>query len=385
MGFCTSASFASVYLLSLSYTNTELGIVLATGNLLGAFLGPWASSLVDRSERISAAELLPPILILQVVMIALLLLFPVKGLVTSLAYVLFIAFSVSVNSLNLKLYTDAVHMGADIDYAFTRGMGSLAYVLLSVSLGGLVKIFSARVIPLAALFVSILQFSAFLSIRRKLPSGGCVPVKTVSHPASSIGAFLHHNRHFTVLLLGTALLFLAHNTASNFMINVVRNVGGDAGTLGLVSGFTATVEIPVMMLYHKLFGKRNPSVLLAIAFAAFVVKTFAIAMSGSIASLFSALVLQAPSFALYTSAIVPYVSETVPFEDSAKAQSLAYSMTTLGSVMASLISGYLYDHIGVSRTLWVACAFCIVGASVAFLGLGQKRRLAASHAVSGIS
>ena len=79
--------------------------------------------------------------------------------------------------------------------------------------------------------------------------------------------------------------------------------------------------------------------------------------------------MQAPSFALYASAIVPYVSENVAREDSAKAQSLAYTMTTCGGVLASLIGGRLYDMLPVPAVIWIACGISVIGTVACFVGL----------------
>ena len=38
MGYCVCISFAAVYLQGLGYTNAQLGVVMAVGNLLGAVL-----------------------------------------------------------------------------------------------------------------------------------------------------------------------------------------------------------------------------------------------------------------------------------------------------------------------------------------------------------
>lgn len=73
-------------------------------------------------------------------------------------------------------------------------------------------------------------------------------------------------------------------------------------------------------------------------------------------------------YALYMSAVVAYVKETIDFKDSAKAQSLAFTTTTLGGMLASLIGGSLYDHFSVTATLWVAFAAGADGAAVMFLG-----------------
>ena len=371
MNFCTAVSFASVYLLGLSYSNSQLGLILALGNLLGAVLGPELSAVVDRSEKISASLLIPPVLFLQAAFLLLLIFHPAKGFLTSVAYTLYIAFTLTVNSLNLKLYSDAVYHGLSINYGFARGIGSAAYVLLSIFLGILIERISIRLVPISGLLMCALQFAAFCLIRQKLPVSA--PSADVSHRASSIFDFFRSNRRFSILLLGIALLFSSHNIIVTFLINITNNVGGDTGTMGLINGFMAAVEIPVMLFYQSLFGRFRPGRLMGVAFVFFILKAAAIAMAGSIPTLMTAFLLQAPSFALYTAAIVPYVNEVIPYEDSAKAQSLAYTMTSIGSVLASMIGGFLYDRTTVTNTLWISFSICFVAAVIAILGVEKDQ------------
>ena len=371
MSFCAAVSFASVYLLGLSYSNSELGLILALGNLLGALIGPELSAVVDRSEKITASTLIPPVLFFQAGFLILLNFYPVKGAVTSFAYTLYIAFTLAANSLNLKLYSDAVYHGLTINYGFARGIGSAAYVLLSTFLGILIERISIRLVPVSGLVLCAVQFAAFFRIRRELPA--VTFSAEVSRKASSLFGFLQNNRRFSVLLLGIALLFSSHNIIVTFLINITNNVGGDTGTMGLVNAFMAAVEIPVMMLYVTLFGKYKPGSLMRVAFVFFILKAAAVALAGSIPALIGAFLLQAPSFALYTAAIVPYVNDAIPYEDSAKAQSLAYTMTTVGSVVASLVGGLLYDRTTVTKTLWIAFGICFVGAVIAFLGVEKDQ------------
>ncbi len=91
-------------------------------------------------------------------------------------------------------------------------------------------------------------------------------------------------------------------------------------------------------------------------------------------TLFAAFVLQAPSYALYTSAVVPYVERTIAYEDSAKAQSLAFTMTTVGSVMASVIAGRLYDVMPPASVLWISAAVCAVGTATAVIGVKSEKK-----------
>ena len=372
MTWCTSVSFAAVYLQGLGYSNSALGLVTAAGSLLGALLGPALSDRIDRDARVSAVHLTPPVLAAQAAVLLVLLSFPRKGPVTSLGFVLYMMFATSVNSLNLKLYSDAVHRGARLDYGFARGMGSLFFVLVSLLLGVAVERSSVRAVIVTALLLCALQAAAFLVFSRRLPDAPGMQAAEAAQ-GSPLPAFARKNRRFCVLLLGTMLLFFAHNLVCNFLINITRNVGGDTETMGFLNGFMAAVEIPVMLFFSVLFGRRSSAALLRVAFVFFSLKAVAIALAPSVPLLGAAFLLQAPSFALYASAIVPYVGRAVSYEDSAKAQSLAFTMTTLGGVLANIVGGRLLDSVSVNATLWISCGICVVGTVIALCGVDNKR------------
>ena len=157
MGYCVCISFAAVYLQGLGYTNAQLGVVMAVGNLLGAVLGPELSARIDRSETLTAWRLVWPWLALQAAALLALALHPVKGAVTSAAFALFIAFSISLNSLNLKLFVDCVHSGQAVNYGVARGVGSGCFVLMSTALGAIVKTAGVRVLPWAGRLMVLAQ------------------------------------------------------------------------------------------------------------------------------------------------------------------------------------------------------------------------------------
>ena len=104
-----------------------------------------------------------------------------------------------------------------------------------------------------------------------------------------------------------------------------------------------------------------------------MVKSLAYALAPNIPLFFAARVMQAPSYALYTVLIVSYADRQVARKDSAKAQSLAFSMTTIGSVLASLIGGQMFDSVGVKPTMLTAVAICAVGTVIALLGTRQRQ------------
>lgn len=144
--------------------------------------------------------------------------------------------------------------------------------------------------------------------------------------------------------------------------------------MGYLAAFTAIVEIPVMMFSNRLPKKWSRVQYIRLAFVFFVLKTLAYALAPNIPLLFASRILQAPSYALYTVLIVSYADEVVARKDSAKAQSLAFSMTTIGSVLASLIGGSMFKSAGVKPTMLTATAFAAVGAVIAISATFLKKK-----------
>lgn len=380
MVFCLSSSFAAVYLGALGYSNTKLGSMLALGSVLGFLLGTGLSSFVDTSPRFNAADVLWPVLTLQAAFFLLLLFFPARGVVTTLCYPLLLAFTLAVNTLNLKLCADFEHYESPVNYGIARSMGSAAYMVLSMLLGVWVTRFGVRVIPIAGLAVTALQgvSNALLSrsvlrLRRKLLSGHAAPAPQ----GRSLGVFLRENPRFCLLLAGMALLFFSHNTTSTFLINFVEHAGGSTETLGYLTAFLTALEVPTMLLFSRIFRRRSCAAVLRFSFIFFALKTAAIAAAPNIPLLFAAESLQVLSYALYAPAIVAYVTLIVPYDDAAKGQSLAFSMTTIGGVLASLISGRLLDVLSAPATAWIAAAVCAVGAAIACRGLEKPKNISA--------
>lgn len=417
MSLCVFSSFCAVYLQSLGYTNSQLGIVMACGTLFGSLLGPGLSSLIDQSheDRITASSMMPLVLAAEATAIFVLILFPGKTIVTSLAYVLFIGLSTSVNSLNLKLYTDGVYCGYDIDYGIARSMGSIGYVLTSFLVGLLCEQISPRIVPAAGLVICAFQYASFRNYSKYLTddapafktdqsaaasgassiassasseaSGASSVASSTSSEASGasaaatgpedealpMGRFLLANKSFCMILAGTVLVFFAHNALCNFFINVVRDVGGNTGDMGMLNGLMALFETPVIFLYSRITSRWKTSSVLRFGFIMFTVKAAALAAAASVGQLAAALVLQAPSFGLYTGAIVVYVNQTIAHKDSGKAQSLAFTMTMLSNVFASTIAGHLYDIMPAGKVLWIACAVSAAGSLLACLGVKNTR------------
>ncbi len=365
MSFCIAVSFAAVHLKALGFSNTELGLVMAVGNIFGAICGPILASLAETRPRLSTAGLIRPLLLLRIPILVGLLLCTERSLVCAMVYAAYIAMTMAVNSLNLKYCVDASQRGLPLDYGEARAAGSLAFVLISALLGVLVRQLSYRVLIWAGLVILLLQLLA-----NRMTSSVVLSAPVREDAAQSgkesqpLAVFLHAEPRFALFLLGAVLLFFSHNTVTNFLINLVRNVGGDEATMGAINAVMAMVEIPVMLFYSRFSKGRSVSALLRLSVAMFLAKGIAFALAPNTAALYAVNLLQAPSFALFTCAVVSYVEAVIDRQNAAKAQSLAFSVTTLGAVFASLIGGWMYDHYSVKTTLLISVAICAIGVAV---------------------
>ena len=368
MAFCVVTAYAAVFLHGAGYDDQEVGMILALGNVGGAVLSPVLGAWIDRNRKIRHAQLVYALLGLQTVLLVALRLNPQKNTLCSVCYVLYLAFVMPVNALNLDLCVRLERAKAPLNFGLARSMGSFSFVILSTLLGILTEQLGYRMLPLAGLAVIVLQGigNRLIDTDLKNAEDGIPISQTVlDEHSSSLVAFVRENKAFCLMLFGTILIYIAHNTDGNFLINLVENVGGGPAIMGYLAAFTAIVEVPVMMFSDRLPKKWNRVQYIRLAFVFFVLKTLAYALAPNIPLLFASRILQAPSYALYTVLIVGYADEVVARKDSAKAQSLAFSMTTIGSVLASLIGGSMFKTVGVRPTMLTATAFAAVGAVIA--------------------
>ena len=175
-----------------------------------------------------------------------------RSLVSAALYAFYLAVTMAVNALNLKFCVDAEQRGMALDYGKARAAGSLAFVLISALLGLLVKRWSYFALIWAGFAVLLLQAAANALTGEALKRQPLPKQRESQQSSMSLPAFLKAEPRFAGFLLGSILLYFAHNTITNYMINIVRNVGGDEETMGYLNAFMAVVEIPVMLLFSPI-------------------------------------------------------------------------------------------------------------------------------------
>ena len=86
MAFCVVTAYAAVYLKGVGCSNTELGLILALGNVGGALLSPVLGAMIDRNRNLRHASVINVLLSVQVVLLVLLRLHPAHDLLNAVCY-----------------------------------------------------------------------------------------------------------------------------------------------------------------------------------------------------------------------------------------------------------------------------------------------------------
>lgn len=372
-GFCVCGSFAAVFLKSRGFSNAQLGLVMAAGNILGFFLSPLLASYVDRVKRRGLFACCITLLAAELALV--LSFYIVKApLFVAIGYCVYMACVTCVNPMNTQLCFTLEEQYGHINYGAARSTGSLAYAPVSLMMGTLVENFGANILLAAAGVLILLQGSLLLFIYNQSKGADAVEgsVRAETEQSSSLPRFIVDNKLFCLLLVGMSLLFFSHNLICSFMINLAENVGGSTSHMGGINGFMAFVEIPAMVLYDRISHRFKCASLMRFAVVMFVFKALAYAMARSVAGLYAACLAQALSFALLTPACVHYVNLMIAHKDSAKGQSLALGAITMGNVLACSIGGVLYDSYSVFTVLMFGLGIAALGAAISLFSIKSK-------------
>ncbi|MEA4946232.1 MAG: MFS transporter [Oscillospiraceae bacterium] len=368
MAYCMVLSFASVFLLARGYSNSEIGVILAVSNVLALLIQPLAAELADRSVRISILHILWALCVLTAAFLIVASLVTVRSAALSVSYALAFALLIVIQPFMTSLSFHMDVWGVHINFGACRAVGSLAYAVLAAVMGSAVEKLGMDSVPVSGLICTVLfmVFLALISLRgRRRVREEARPAAGAGAAGSGIWQFIRENKRFSLFLLGAALLFATHSLLNNFVIVVVRNVGGDSGDMGRLCGYMAVLEMPAMVLFDRLTRKFRCSALLKFSAVLFTVKAAAIFLAPSVGWMYAAFTLQALSFAVYTPASVKYAMLVVDGKDAVKAQAFLTLTGTLGSIFASLLGGVMFDTIGPSMTLLVGAGFSAVGSVIA--------------------
>ena len=388
--FCSSYSFASVFLLSRNFDNSEIGIVLALANIFAVFLQPTVAVYADTTKKISLKNLTALLALAAAMLTGVRCLIPNVLSVLAVLLVLELTILFSLQPLISALGMHMINRGVKINFGFARGLGSLSFAVCSYIVGVLIERFGPEASPVVSVccFV-ILIFFVYTFTNEKRGKGSetegtnfteneITQDETVQEEitrnetekqASGMMEFVKKYKQFILLLLAIAFTFTSHSMINNYFIQITNDVGGNTKDMGFGIGLAAAIELPAMMLFTHLVRKVRCSTILKSSFLFFLVKAVLTMTAPNMFVLDFAQVFQFAAYAMFIPASIYYVNQIIKEEDLVKGQAFVTGAITLGGVSASLLGGWLLDAYGVSSMLNVGSIATIIGLVIALLAI----------------
>ena len=370
--FCTVHACAAVFLMSRGFTNTQVGILLATANITSALFQPFIADVIDKKGwltnrrfiMISCIVILAGSLVLRFI--------PDNKAVIFIIYALIYMIQFAYQPVMTALCFEYQKKGCDIVYGLARGLGSAGFAVTSAFMGRAVETHGADLLPTVTVIIMAVSLVAVFFYRpaKNIEETGTDESSGAKEAAHSrITDFFRAYPAFMLFVIASICFFFAHNMINDFMIQIIRSLGGGETELGYSNFLQAILELPVMALIGFVLRKVSPAKLLVFSGAAFFVKILILIFAQNMVWMFVSQSFQLFAYAVFIPAGAYYVSHTMAENDQVKGQAYVTSAITIGGVFSNLISGIILDNLGMRPMLITGTAVCFAGVLISFAAL----------------
>ena len=370
VAFCTIHAYAAVFLLDKGFTNTQVGIALAVSNILSVIGQPLVAGIIDRG-KILTNRLTVMFSSLFLLLGSLTLIFVNTEKVPIFAiFVLMYTIQFVYMPMMIAMNFEYAKAGCNINFGLARGLGSAGFAVTSFFLGKAVENYGTNVIlyvTIAAMTIMVIHVFFF----KKPQTEDTEEISEIIKEKEGSGffAFVKKYPFFIVFLIGTASCFFAHNMINDFMIQIIRSLGGNETQLGYATFLQAILELPVMALIGYVLKKISERHMLVFSAVSFFVKTAILIFATSMIGMYVSQSFQMFAYAVFIPVAAYFADNVMAENDKVKGQAFINSAITLGGVFSNLICGKLLDAFGVKTMILVGVAVCLVGVGIVVIAI----------------
>ena len=387
MMFCVGFGYATSYLQNLNVPDGAIGISISIFALLGALFQFILGRVADKSSRWNFKNLLILLVSVQLASSIALPFLTSFSVISTILFGLVLLLTYSMLPLLNSVSFFYAACNLKVDFGIARGVGSMAYGVISIILGKAVTSFGTGCIPFFAAAVAL----ALLIEASLLPSpAGYTAAKnkpTSSTNANSADIISSENDSsnrkkqrplifrypaFMLMIFGVTVVMVFHNMNITYLVRIIEKAGGNSTNLGIALGISAVMEIPSLLFYGKL-SKHAPSrILLLISCGVFSLKALLFCVAGNVTAVYLIQGLSIGAFGLLAAAKVYYAHDTFDEKDIVTGQALVSMTEAVGMVMGSFFGGLIINASGINGVLWGGFAICATGTAFAAIGAFKK-------------
>lgn len=373
---CCIFSFAAVFLHWKNFSNVQIGLVMSLASVLSILMQPIIAALADKSKTITLREIVLLLMFVVLALAVILVVLPESFLLIGIIYILINALDFTLIPLFNALAVEYINKGVPMNYGLARGMGSVAFAIMSISIGIAVNHFGPGVLLSffigchCLLILSTYNFklsgsSSLLLTSNKTVNPLDIKSNTESSAPSGLLSFLTNNKSFSLLLIGIIFIYYGHNIINTYLINIVENVGGNSTDLGISLFIAAALELPAMAAFIFVVKKISCSTLIKISAFFFMMKAFLAWIAPNVFMVYFSMSFQMLSYAIYTPASVYYVNSIINEKDKVKGQTMiGVAAAGIAGTIGNLTGGKLLDTVGVSNMLLTTVISSVIGFAI---------------------
>ncbi len=350
-------AYATTFLLEVGYSNLSIGLLFALANLSSIALQSLLASLVDRGKLAMKSLML---------LLAGLIFFLALAISLKPLFILYLIMLISL--MSLQPFVNALGVMGDtcrikLDFGLARGMASLVYSLGSILLGSIMARLGIKITPYAGQVFIGLHIISILSYKFPEPQG---------HEKKEGGNILRAYPFLLPFLSSVVLLFFGYSMFHNYLVHLIRYLGGAEDALGLAIALSAFAEVPTMFSFSRLASRFSSRGLLRLSSLFFLIKALMDFLARSLGQIYLSQLLNALTFGLFVPASVLFLSRSLNKKDTAKGQALLTSALIAGNVLASSVGGVVMDYYGIRVLMALIIGIEILAFSLMSLALGNK-------------
>ncbi|MCR5496053.1 MAG: MFS transporter [Treponema sp.] len=363
-------SYVTFFLLAKEYSEHVIGLIISISCLIGGILQPFVGRLADRSKKFYWKNQLFIYALFSLIFMILLVLLNNKLCAGILYGLSILTVMIMMPLVNTASFYYTAH-GIDVNFGQARGIGSVAFALVSILIGAVTKEKGYIAIPVIGVFL----YSIFLLSILLMPKvEGEIILQNQGKKIQSSN-FIKKYPLFLAMTLAVTFVLVLHNLINTYLVKIVERAGGSVDGLGIALAIAALSEAPVMMIYSKFAEKTKISSgkILAIASSLYVIRGIAYVFASSIFMVYFLALMQSLTYGFITAAKANYAFESVSSDDVTLGQSVMTMSDVLGTVAGSLIGGIMLGFGGVSLMLLCGSGAALIGSIIAVLVISKSR------------
>lgn len=323
----------------------------------------WFAELVTRLRRLTHQRMLMILGAAMFLLCAAMLIFRDERYVAVLSLSALAILVQTLQALVNSLGVAGMNSGMRINFGIARGIGSLGYALFAYLIGAAISRTGVFAVPKAYALVSL----SLIVLAATFPKTTVMQPADKKTEAKGGSLALLCNRRFALLIAAATLLFTSNNMLVNYLYQIIIDRGGNEANQGTASAIAAIMELPIMFLFANLIKWRDSAFWLKLSGIFISLKALLCLLSGSVAGIYAAQLMQMLGYAVLSVGTVYYIRSIMPPEQVTRSQSMFAATQVMGSVLVFATGGFVLAKFSVQALIGISLACGVLGAALLFL------------------